>query len=288
MEIIVPKGSGFCPGVLSAEKKLFEIRENYKGIIYLSGMFIHNKEYEKFLLKKNICEVDGKILSDDPSTVFVISTHGIDKNLEEYYRKKYNVFDLTCPKVKNVQKIISENTDCLTIITGKEKHPEVIGLKSYSKEFIIVSEVDQIYQECFLHKIKNNDLLLISQTTANSDLFDGVSKFLKQKQLEGFLKNLSIHNTICPSIEKRENNSIEMLKKFNLNAIVVGDYLSSNSRRLFDKLKKIKDQIFFIEKPQDINLIIDKIKDEKKIMVVSSSSTPSFIENKIINILKNI
>lgn len=287
MKVIIPKGSGFCPGVLAAEKKLFEIRKNYDGKIYISGMFIHNKEYEKYLIKNNIISCKDYESIEDGS-IFVISTHGLDKDIEKKLRNRLKVFDLTCPKVKNVQNIISTHQNYLTVITGKEEHPEVLGLKSYSKKNLLISNVNKLSSNEFLEKIKDQNLILISQTTANLNLFEETYKVLYSLKEKKFIKELLSFNTICPSIANREKNAIEILTKFNLNAIVIGDKLSSNSLRLFSKLKEVNNKIFFIENKEDLNNIMDEIKEEKEIMVVSSSSTPSFIEKEIIEILSNV
>ncbi len=296
MEVLIPIGSGFCPGVLSAEKKLFSIREKHKGLIYLSGMFIHNKEYKKYLEKNKIIEFANSIFDSKQNSygikedkpVFVIATHGIDRKLEEEFKKNFIVYDLTCPKVKNVQKIIYQNRDSIILITGKENHPEVKSLKSYAINYHIISNSEYLIDEKFLCEIKDKEILLISQTTSDSFLFNEVISFLNIKYQQNFIKKLIIQNTICPTIEKRENNSIDIMKKNKLKAIVIGDILSSNSQRLYKKLKEINEDVFFVEQKEDIYKFIDKIKSEKKIMVVSSSSTPSFIENQIVDLLKNI
>ena len=68
-------------------------------------------------------------------------------------------------------------------------------------------------------------------------------------------------------------------------SIVLGDYLSSNSKRLYDNLKQKNDEVYFIEKPDDLSKIINNIKDKNKVMLVSSASTPSFIEDSVKNML---
>lgn len=287
MKIIIPKGSGFCPGVISAEKKLLQLREKYDELIYIYGMFIHNKEYENFLKRKNIISIQDINKLDDGS-IFIIPTHGIDRNFENIVKNRFKVFDFTCPKVKNVQKIIFTHKDYLTIITGKENHPETIGLKSYSSENIVISDLSRLNEKSFIEKIKNKKILLISQTTANENLYINSLNYLNNLLKTSFITELKNFNTICPSIINRENNSIDLLKKQSTKAIVIGDKLSSNSQRLFLRLKTVNEDIFFIENINDLEKILDKIEKEEKILVVSSSSTPSFIENEIIKFLEKI
>ncbi len=287
MKIIIPEGSGFCPGVIAAEKKLLELRENYNGIIYILGMFIHNKEYGNFLKSKNIISAEdfNKI---ENGSVLVISTHGIDRNFENNLKTRLKVFDFTCPKVKNVQKIIFSHKDYLTIITGKENHPETIGLKSYSSKNIVISDLAQLDKKKFIQQIKDKKILLISQTTANENLYVDTLNYLDNLLKNNFIIELKNYNTICPSIVNRENNSIDLLGKYNIKAIVIGDKLSSNSQRLFLMLKKVKEDIYFIENKSDLMKILDKIEKEKEILVVSSSSTPSFVEKEITDFLTKI
>lgn len=299
MKTIIPEGSGFCPGVVSAEKRLLELRKNFNGKIYISGMFIHNKEYEKYLksldivtfedydniINKNIANKNNNTTDD---SIFVISTHGIDKNIEEKLNERFKVFDLTCPKVKNVQKIIESNQDYFAVITGKEDHPETIGLKSYSLNNIVVSDIKILNEKKFNDSIANKKVLLISQTTAEEYLYINTFNYLENLLNKNIIKELKNFNTICPSIINRENNAIDLLQKLNIKAIVIGDRLSSNSQRLFNKLKKINNDVFFIEKKSDLENILNNIKNDKEIIVVSSSSTPSFIEKEIIDFLAKI
>ena len=284
MQIIIPEGSGFCPGVIAAEKKLLKIRKENKGPIYISGMFIHNKEYEKYLNGFNIKKTENPFdLPED--SIFVIATHGIDRNIEANLEKRLKVFDLTCPKVKQIQKLIAQNSDKTCIIIGKEGHPETTGLKSYASSYILISSQENLYEPTILEKIKENrKIALFSQTTSSLALFNDSKIFFLKLKKDGKIEEVKIFNTICTSVQYREQKAIEVSRNCDV-SIVLGDYLSSNSKRLYDNLKQKNDEVYFIEKPDDLSKIINNIKDKNKVMLVSSASTPSFIEDSVKNML---
>lgn len=344
MEIIIPKFSGFCPGVKNAEKEIFKLIENFHNNkitkkFFLIGPLIHNRFYINLLKEKNIIiieEKDLEFLSDDKiiknehnlyTTFFdilkkynlnfddipVIRTHGIPMQFDLFLKKYFNkIIDLTCFKIKKIQKLIKNYDDqnYFVIISGKKEHPEIISLKSFAKNSFIIQKKDEIDSLLFyLEKNNIKNILLISQTTYEKDIFD----FTKNKLLnyineyEKIKKDkikLISHNTICEITEKREKETLKYLNDVDF-IIVIGDKSSSNSLKLYNFIKnfynynieyyKLRDYnlkknekletIFFIQNKEELLETLKEKKisfnNETKIMIVSSSSTPEILENEI-------
>ncbi|MCX8058713.1 MAG: hypothetical protein N3A58_04815 [Spirochaetes bacterium] len=351
MKIIIPKFSGFCPGVKKAEKLLFELinrlnlnnNKNYSNTsnkkcnkgnnfhenYFLLGPIIHNKYYIEILKNKGLTVIDeddlnflqdenillyeenlkiffNKILEKynlDYKYIPIIRTHGIPQQFEYFIQKYFSKYiDLTCFKIKKIQNLIKEynKKNFTTIISGKKNHPEVISLKSFSKNYFIIESKEEIKN--IFEKIKSqniNKILLISQTTYNYDIFNfaknEILNFIKDKNIE-----FTYFNTICEITYNREKEAQNYLGKVDL-IIIIGDKTSSNSIKLYNFIKNneknnIKDKTIFIESFNDFlsiflnNNFMTEVKNNKikKIMIISSSSTPEILEKEIVNYLNNL
>src|SRR5271157_3418634 len=140
MKVYLPVHSGFCPGVKLAEKKLLDLKIKNKGRgIYVLGKLIHNNSYIEYLKSIGI-NTSGSDADIPAGALAMIRTHGIDRKIEDRIRKKIEVVDLTCSKVKALQKYIHKLSleGFFTVITGKKDHPEMLGLVSYADGFYVI------------------------------------------------------------------------------------------------------------------------------------------------------
>ncbi len=287
MEVVIPKYSGFCPGVKKAEEIIFK---NKKNNIIIYGELIHNRNYIEYLKKNNIKTIEFLDKIKNNSNV-VIRTHGIPIEIERNLNKKNNLIDATCYKVKKLQNQIKSFSEqgFKIIITGKSGHPEVQGLLSYGEKTILISDKKNIEENLEKFIIEKNKYLLVSQTTGNRDLFEKTKKFIESKQ-----KSLSFDfkfiDSICSITSLREKESLKLLKKVDY-TFVIGDIHSSNANKLYKRLLKETSKVSFIQDLDELILKlydIPKFKSFNKVQIVSSSSTPKFIEDKVLNYLKNI
>ncbi len=291
MTVIIPRYSGFCAGVKIAEKEIFkQIASGSKQPVYILGDLIHNQNYINFLKSKNILTVNDMAKIPKNSKV-IIRTHGIDRKVEEDLHSKFEVIDLTCYKVKDLQKKILDYAQrgFFIFISGKKKHPEVIGLTSYTRDSYVISskeELNQVLQDPFQFISPHcQKILITSQTTASRTLFEELCNSIPQK-----LRNHSIEisDSICSITSKREEHALKLQETADI-TFVVGDPKSSNANKLYRILReKQKTTTFFIA---DLNTLLNlnlHLKDYGTALVVSSSSTPSFVEQEICNYLEHV
>ena len=150
MSVTIAKNAGFCFGVKRATDKLEDaINKRASGErIFTLGNIIHNDIYNRELASKGvrvigIDEVEklaATASEESPVTVFV-RAHGIPKQDEELLahlaakNKFFRYEDCTCPFVKKIHKIASENSgeDKFFLLLGAEEHPEVVGIMSYAE-----------------------------------------------------------------------------------------------------------------------------------------------------------
>ncbi|MBQ5800882.1 MAG: hypothetical protein IIW20_03260, partial [Clostridia bacterium] len=161
MKITIAKNAGFCFGVKRATDFVESLIEKKDGNteIYTLGNLIHNDTYIKSLESRGVYSIDldtalKKAESvDNKKIYFIIRTHGIEKKSEEKLRAlaernpNLQIVDMTCPFVKRIHKIASDNTDdsSLFILLGNESHPEVKGILSYvAGEHLTFSSEDEL------------------------------------------------------------------------------------------------------------------------------------------------
>jgi 4-hydroxy-3-methylbut-2-enyl diphosphate reductase len=292
MHVIIPKLSGFCPGVRSAEKKL--LAENGKvspGRIYAYGNIINNSNYINYLADQDIQTVT--VLEKLPCNAYVaIRTHGIDRHEEAGLHKKFKLIDLTCVNVKRVQLSIREYADkgYFTVITGKKNHPEIKGLISYAKEFKVIETDDEL--ECFLTEYpgliktrEHNKIFIVSQTTGRKDFFEKAV----DKITHAFLPETEIvtYNSICPLTNRKEEEALRLQEHADI-TFVVGDSLSSNANKLFNILAEKGRDVYFISDLAGLVSLKLPLKQYHRALLVSSASTPQFIEEEIRRYLETL
>jgi 4-hydroxy-3-methylbut-2-enyl diphosphate reductase len=288
MKVIRPKLSGFCPGVKFAEKKILERRNLSDTPIFVLGQLIHNSRYIRRLQEKGIDSVDTTQNLPSNSKI-VIRTHGIDKNIESKIKKQFEIIDLTCTKVKNLQLFIQKHSDLeyFIIICGKKNHPEVLGLVSYAENFEVIEKREDLSLQALRERLSEKDyrgVMVISQTTGDYGLFKWVSDTLKEG-LDNTL--IETHNSICPVTHNKEEDALRLQKQAEI-TFVVGDKKSSNANKLYQILKKNSPDVYFVEDWDELSGLGLNLGEYKTALVVASASTPFFVEREIIASLEQI
>ncbi len=293
MQVIVPKLSGFCPGVRRAEKKL--LAENSRvgpGRIFAYGNIINNSNYINYLADQDIKTV---ALPDNlPSDAYVaVRTHGIDKHEEAGLRKKFKLIDLTCVNVKRVQLSIQEHADrgYFTVITGKKNHPEIKGLKSYAGGFRVIETDEELgrfvreWQGIQVDKELKNRIFIVSQTTGRRDFFEKAIAEITRACPPG--TKIVTYNSICPLTNRKEEEALRLQEQADI-TFVVGDKLSSNANKLFNILEEKSKKVYFISDLPGLVSLKPPLKECKRALLVSSASTPQFIEDEIREYLESL
>ena len=207
-EIIVAKTAGFCFGVKRAVDKVYEQTEQGKKI-YTYGPIIHNEEVVKDLEEKGVTVLDSKeeleALSEGS---VVIRSHGVSKEICDLIDEKgLECIDATCPFVKRIHNIVQKESEDgrRIIIIGNDGHPEVEGIKGWSKTPATVieskEEADNFRAE------KDEKLCIVSQTTFNYKKFQELVEIFQKKGYD-----IIVANTICNATEEREKKKPQILK----------------------------------------------------------------------------
>ena len=279
MEVVLAKTSGFCFGVKRAVDTVYEQIEKMggEGEIYTYGPIIHNEEVVKDLEEKGVRVLNTKQdLEELDGGSVVIRSHGVSKDIYDLIEKKgIGCIDATCPFVKRIHEIVEKESSKgrRIIIIGNDGHPEVEGIKGWSKTPAVVIEDAETAQD--FHAESNEKLCIVSQTTFNYKKFQDLVEIFQKKGYD-----IIVANTICNATEERQKEALDLAAKADV-MIVVGGTHSSNTRKLYELCKSECESTYYIQTLADLKL--DLPNSVELVGITAGASTP----NKIIEEVQN-
>lgn len=273
LEIILGKTAGFCYGVTRAINGAREELETNDKKIYCLGEIVHNKNVIDDLSKNGLNFIEN---IEDAKGKTIIRAHGVTKEVYEKAKEKnIELKDLTCPKVLKIHDIAEKYTELgyYIILIGSEKHPEVIGIKSFcldESSYIVNDEEDIQNVVSNIKDSKNKKILIIAQTTYNSKKFDNIVEIFKEN-LNTEEYELKVIKTICPATEMRQKETEEIAKEVDY-MIIIGDKKSSNTNKLYEISSKYCKETIFINNSDELDT--SNINGKEKVGIMAGASTP--------------
>jgi len=292
MKVIIDKFSGFCHGVLKTIETTEKIlAKNPDKHIFVLGEIIHNhKEITRLgnigLKTIEVSDLE-EVAHDYPDSIIIIRAHGEPPSTYKKVKDlNLNLIDATCARVKSLQRIVEKyhSNGYYIIIFGKEQHPEVIGLRGFCEdECDVIQNSDQIENL----NLKNNNVVLISQTTMNKKQFLNTAEILNRKindlNNSGSNINFEIVDSTCKAVTNREDSLIEFAKSVDCVLFVSGKN-SSNGQSLYQTALLANPNTFFIESFDEIDFsIIEKM---NTIGISGATSTPNWYMEEIKNAIE--
>ena len=278
MKITKAETAGFCFGVNRAVNMVYDLLDSGKQVCTL-GPIIHNPQLVAELEGRGVRIVSSPEEVKEGETL-VIRSHGVEKSVyDDACNLGVDVADATCPFVAKIHKIVAENSakGAVTIIAGDRDHQEVKGIIGHclGEYFVVASEeeLDVILEN--ERKIGENDLIFVSQTTFNAQIWEKL-----QKKLKKLYTNAKIFDTICNATSLRQSEA-DKLSKLSDAIIVIGGRHSSNTAKLYSVCKHNCAKTFLIETASE--LCFNSLKDCRNIGVVAGASTPAGIIKEVIN-----
>ncbi len=268
--IIVAKNSGFCSGVERAVSIAEDLSREY-NYVYTLDQLLHNEAEIKRLKAKKIIPI--KDIESKNGEVLLLPAHGATTQERKLAKKKFkNVIDTTCPFVLNTIRIIKslKRENFKIVIVGDKGHRETRVLSEVAGKNLL-----GVYQSGKQIKEKSYGKVgIVSQsTTFETTLFEVAKRFIELS------KEVRFYNTVCGETIRRQKEATEIAKLADC-VIAIGGKSSANSNRLFELVKKINKDSFFVHDVDDLERInLDKC---KKIGVVSGTSTPKWLIEDVI------
>ena len=228
-KIELAKTAGFCFGVNRAVEMTYELVNSGKKVSTL-GPLIHNPVVIEDLEKKGVRVLTSPEQAEKGSTV-VVRTHGIGRSvMQELSATGAEVCDATCPFVKKIHRIVSENSseDIPVLIAGDSDHPEVMGIMGYCNG------------ECFTFKdatelriiLENHSDLCQKRMTVVSQTTFSVKEWEESSKIINLLcTNANVFDTICNATQDRQHEATELSERSDI-MIIIGGLESSNTAKL--------------------------------------------------------
>lgn len=272
MEIRIVKSAGFCFGVKRAVDMAFNAAQEHDGPVRTYGPIIHNPQVVNKLKEAGVEPVEQ--IEDDVENI-LIRTHGISYQLlEELNRKNINIIDATCPFVKKAQQYakLLKQEGYQIIILGDERHPEVVGIRSYAgEEAIVVKDPSQ------LPRLKTRVGVVVQTTQPVEALQRLLGEIIKTA------KELKVYNTICNSTANRLKETEALAREVEV-MLVIGGRNSANTNQLARRCEAIGVRTYHIEAADE--LLEEWFRDVRVVGITAGASTPDWIINEVIDRLK--
>ena len=275
MEVIVAKTAGFCFGVKRAVEQVYEQIAQARQQVYTYGPIIHNETVVKDLEEKGVrvlnTEAELKALKEG---IVIIRSHGVGRRIYEILKERgITVVDATCPFVKKIHRIVSEQEEKgrRVVIIGNASHPEVEGIRGWGAEDTLV--VEDASQMENLPVSKEEKLCIVSQTTFNYKKFqDLVEKFAEK----GY--DILVLNTICNATQERQVEAGRIASEVDA-MIVIGSRSSSNTQKLYEICQKECKNTYFIQTLGDLNP--ECVNSVRSVGITAGASTPNQIIEEV-------
>ncbi|HZK34466.1 MAG TPA: 4-hydroxy-3-methylbut-2-enyl diphosphate reductase [Bacillota bacterium] len=276
---MVAEYAGFCFGVKRAVDIAIKNRENKDGSTHTLGPLIHNDDVVNYLKGQGIAQIRIEDLSKlGKEDKVVIRSHGVTpetiKLIEETGAK---TIDATCPYVASIQRKIKRyySKGYQIIIVGDADHPEVEGINGWCDNRALVTKNGENI------KSLSEKVCIVAQTTERQENFDNVVK-----RASDLSEDILAFNTICSATKERQESADQVSKRVDL-MIVIGGKHSSNSRKLYDICKGNCRNTIFIENGKELKDYILDSEAIGSIGVTAGASTPDWVIDDILTILKS-
>lgn len=279
MEVILAKTAGFCFGVKRAVEQVYNQTDTDKKI-YTFGPIIHNEEVVKDLENKGV-KVIGELseLNQMKEGTVIIRSHGVSADVYHAIEDTgLECIDATCPFVKRIHKTVEKESmnGRKIVIIGNDGHPEVEGIKGWSKTPATVIESKE-EAENFTNE-SNQKVCIVSQTTFNYNKFQELVEIFQKKGYD-----IIVVNTICSATEERQTEARKIAARVDA-MIVIGGTHSSNTRKLYEICSKECENTYFIQTLDDLHL--DLPKSVRLVGITAGASTPNNIIEEVQNYVR--
>ena len=250
--IKLAKTAGFCFGVKRAVNTVYEQIEKGDKLIYTYGPIIHNEEVVKDLEEKGVKVIESEedIEKIEADATVVIRSHGTTEKICDLIKAKgAHIVDATCPFVKKIHNIVAEKSEAgyHIVIIGNDKHPEVEGIKGWSKSSVTVINTEEEANSISISDDKN--VCIVSQTTFNYKKFHKLVEIIQKK-----VYNVIIVNTICNATSERQVEAKQIATEVD-SMIVIGGKTSSNTQKLYEICKEECKNTYYIQTAKDLETV---------------------------------
>lgn len=275
MRITIAKNSGFCFGVKRAIQIAKETAGNRKQV-YIKGDLVHNETVCNEIKEKGIVRINS-LSNIPPKATLIIKAHGEPlKTYNQAQQKNITIVDATCPMVKDIHEKAKnlERKGYQVIVVGEKNHQETIGILGNIKGGVVLESVADIAK--IRAKLKKKIGIICQSTQTISNVTEITAQLLKHAEEMLFI------NTVCQPTRLRQREINELASHCQA-VLVVGSRKSANTKRLYEKAKRINKNSFWVN--SDI-IDVNKLKRFGSVGIIGGASTPPQVLESIAEQLK--
>lgn len=276
--IRIADSAGFCFGVSRALEMTEKGIASGRSIVTL-GPIIHNGQVVKSLEERGVRIINEADEANNNDTV-VIRSHGVPKATEDKLRaRSIDFIDATCPFVKKIHRIVSENHENgkVIVIVGDAHHPEVMGINGWCEDEAIIVSSEEDARKC--ETLAEKDVCIVSQTTFERNLWEKIVKIIKNT-----CKRAVFFDTICNATNERQR-STELLASESDLFIVIGGKNSSNTKKLYQIASAICKRTLLIEGVWELPEGV--YRPGERVGITAGASTPDWIIKEVLKTMVN-
>ena len=214
----------------------------------------------------------------------IIRSHGVPKRIcDSLDNRGISYVDATCPFVKRIHKIVSEESTKgnRIIIIGDSRHPEVQGINGWvNGEAFIIQNIEEA--EAFelpdsktSESVEKCQICVVAQTTFNYKKFKELVEIISKKGYD-----INVLNTICNATKERQEEARSIAEEVDA-MIVIGDKHSSNTQKLFEICEKACNNTYYIQTLGDLDM--NQLRSVETVGITAGASTPNNIIEEVQN-----
>ena len=282
MSVTVAKHAGFCFGV-SRAVELVEQAAKEGRQVYTLGPIIHNRHAVEHFAEMGVSVIDQPEQAPAGSTV-IIRSHGISRSVQQRLEQQgVEIIDATCPFVKRIHQIVSkaDQEGSLPVIIGTRSHPEVQAIAGWCSRCEIFETPEELAQWAENPKTdRSQPICMVCQTTSTEFLWKICGEIAKKQ-----FTNLKIFDTICKATEFRQNEAAKLSAVCQA-MVVVGDAMSSNTKRLAMICREHCGKVHLVDNASELNA--SDFRGVSHVGITAGASTPAWIIKEVNNIMSEI
>ncbi len=283
MDVLRITPRGFCHGVVDAIRLANEAGETLEGPVYMLGYLVHNAHVVSELAQHGVqlIDFDDRLAGLDKiehGTV-ILTAHGVSPAVKDRaVAKGLTVIDATCSDVYVTHDLIIDlaERDYQIIYVGKAGHPEPEGAIGEAPGRVhLVGTPDDVAAL----DLDGPRIAVTTQTTLSiwdtQDVIDAV---------RARWPHAEVHNDICLATQDRQEAAVRAADSCDL-IIVVGSQRSSNSKRLVEVVRDIKNKpAFLVDDVADVDSAW--FEPGMRVGVTAGASTPARVTREVIEFVE--
>lgn len=280
LQINVARTAGFCFGVERAVEMAMDNATQGKKVFML-GNIVHNEHVVERLKQQGIKVVNNLDDVDQDGTLMIRAHGAVPETMRDAKARGLEVVDATCPMVIEIHDLVKELVaeGYRIIIIGDHDHQEVKGIAGQVRENepIVVSKPQEVDER--VPRILKKAAVVVQSTQNIANVQAVVSELVPR------IATLHVVNTICGPTKSHQKEIVKMPSQNDV-MIIVGSFISANTKRLTMISKELNPNTYQVETAADVKE--EWFRSAKTVGVSAGASTPEWLIQEVVQRLQTL